>query len=86
MFYFVLVDTAYCKSPIAAKWYKFDDQDVSEISKSDIKVSTGIIIRQLMCIFMAFKNVSNSEFVDICMAFISLSNSDIVDAYTAFES
>ena len=34
-----IADTAYCKSPVNQRWYKYDDHEVYEISKSDIKVS-----------------------------------------------
>jgi len=34
----LFADTAYCRSPVASRWYKYDDHEVMEISSSDIKV------------------------------------------------
>ncbi|KAL0269128.1 UNVERIFIED_CONTAM: hypothetical protein PYX00_006961 [Menopon gallinae] len=36
--------TAYCKSAIYKKWYKFDDHEVFEISPSDVKTSAAYIL------------------------------------------
>lgn len=36
--------TAYCKNALKQKWYKFDDQDVSEISVSSVKTSAAYIL------------------------------------------
>ena len=34
-----IADTAHCKNPVNQHWFKFDDHEVYEISKSDIRVS-----------------------------------------------
>lgn len=33
-----LSDTAYCRNPCTQKWYKYDDDHVSEMSESDVRV------------------------------------------------
>jgi len=38
------VDTAYCRSPVTTKWYKYDDHEVTEISSSNIKVWSHLFI------------------------------------------
>ena len=37
--FLVISDTAYCKNPHLHKWFKFDDHEVYELSRSDVKVS-----------------------------------------------
>ncbi|XP_072838162.2 ubiquitin carboxyl-terminal hydrolase 8 isoform X1 [Pogona vitticeps] len=36
--------TAYCKSSVKQRWYKFDDHEVSEISSSSVKSSAAYIL------------------------------------------
>ncbi|XP_032906123.1 ubiquitin carboxyl-terminal hydrolase 8 isoform X1 [Amblyraja radiata] len=36
--------TAYCKNAVKQRWYKFDDQDVSEISSSSVRSSAAYIL------------------------------------------
>jgi ubiquitin C-terminal hydrolase len=36
--------TAYCRSPVTSKWYKYDDQEVSEMSTSNIKTSAAYML------------------------------------------
>uniref|UniRef100_A0A1B6FJQ5 Ubiquitin carboxyl-terminal hydrolase n=1 Tax=Cuerna arida TaxID=1464854 RepID=A0A1B6FJQ5_9HEMI len=36
--------TAYCKNHMLNKWYKFDDQDVNELSPNEIKTSAAYIL------------------------------------------
>uniref|UniRef100_A0A1B6KW12 ubiquitinyl hydrolase 1 n=2 Tax=Graphocephala atropunctata TaxID=36148 RepID=A0A1B6KW12_9HEMI len=36
--------TAYCKNHMLNKWYKFDDQDVNELSPHEIKSSAAYIL------------------------------------------
>lgn len=33
-------DTAYCRNPCTEKWFKYDDDHVSEIKESDVKVGS----------------------------------------------
>lgn len=32
-------DTAYCRNPCTEKWFKYDDDHVSEMKESDVRVS-----------------------------------------------
>ncbi|GFR96123.1 ubiquitin carboxyl-terminal hydrolase 8 [Elysia marginata] len=36
--------TAFCRNPVNKRWYKFDDQDVYEISTSDVKTSAAFVL------------------------------------------
>ncbi|GFO37995.1 ubiquitin carboxyl-terminal hydrolase 8, partial [Plakobranchus ocellatus] len=36
--------TAFCRNPVNKKWHKFDDQDVYEISPSDVKTSAAFVL------------------------------------------
>lgn len=36
--------TAYCKSVLKQRWYKFDDHEVSDISTSTVKSSAAYIL------------------------------------------
>ncbi|XP_055867216.1 ubiquitin carboxyl-terminal hydrolase 8-like isoform X1 [Biomphalaria glabrata] len=36
--------TAFCKNPVNKKWYKFDDQDVYEMSSSDVKSPAAFVL------------------------------------------
>ncbi|XP_012937309.1 ubiquitin carboxyl-terminal hydrolase 8 [Aplysia californica] len=36
--------TACCRNPVNKKWHKFDDQDVYEISASDVKTSAAFVL------------------------------------------
>lgn len=42
MLFGVFSDTAYCRNPCTEKWFKYDDDHVSEIKESDVKV--GILL------------------------------------------
>lgn len=35
-------DTAYCRNPCTEKWFKYDDDHVSEMKESDVRVSIYI--------------------------------------------
>ena len=34
----VITDTAFCRNPCTKKWYKYDDEQVYDMSESDVKV------------------------------------------------
>ncbi|CAL1537539.1 unnamed protein product [Lymnaea stagnalis] len=36
--------TAFCRNPVNKKWYKFDDQDVYELSNSDVKSPAAFVL------------------------------------------
>ncbi|KAK7479103.1 hypothetical protein BaRGS_00029621 [Batillaria attramentaria] len=36
--------TAFCRNPCTTKWYKFDDHEVYEMSKSDVKTSAAFVL------------------------------------------
>ncbi|XP_067653000.1 ubiquitin carboxyl-terminal hydrolase 8-like [Haliotis asinina] len=36
--------TAYCRNPCTKKWYKFDDHEVYEMSRSDVKTSAAFVL------------------------------------------
>lgn len=36
--------TAYCRNPCTTKWHKFDDHEVYEMSKSDVKSSAAFVL------------------------------------------
>lgn len=36
--------TAFCRNPIFKKWYKFDDQDVNEMSPENVKTAAAYIL------------------------------------------
>lgn len=44
----VVSDTAYCRSPCTQNWYKYDDDHVSEISESSVRVSKKLTTNRLL--------------------------------------
>lgn len=57
MHYFVFwndLDTAACRSPIDARWYKYDDHEVNEMPASSIKVIFRTICNNINAISIFF--------------------------------
>ena len=43
--------TAFCKNPIAGKWYEFDDSQVSKVGNSPAEVQEGVCTKAAYVLF-----------------------------------